>query len=259
MSRTAWLALAGAMLAAAPVVAITYGQPDTENQFPNVGLVITPAPGGGFFICSGTLISETLVLTAGHCTDNPAPYYVTFKQAGPYSLRRDFIEGDGIPHPDWTGAFTIPNTNDIGLVVLKKAVRDIVPAELAPLGFVDYLLTQRGTQQLEMIAVGYGLQESSPTTSKRPQQPWDLARWWGEQRLLQSDSAYTGGYNIELTNNAGIGGGTCSGDSGGPIFHKASGFVVAVNSFGLAPHCKGNDYAYRVDIPNSSTFIFSYW
>ena len=45
-------------------------------------------------------------------------------------------------------------------------------------------------------------------------------------------------------------GGTCSGDSGGPLFYPSNtNQVVAVTSFGKTnPNdCVGNDYAYRVD------------
>jgi secreted trypsin-like serine protease len=64
-----------------------------------------------------------------------------------------------------------------------------------------------------------------------------------------------------LSNNPGLGngvGGTCSGDSGGPILVDGTNIVVAVNSFGVAPWCKGNDYAYRVDIQNSYDFLADY-
>jgi secreted trypsin-like serine protease len=43
-------------------------------------------------------------------------------------------------------------------------------------------------------------------------------------------------------------GGTCSGDSGGPVFYPASSnTIVAVTSFGLNSNCRGVDFAYRVD------------
>lgn len=262
ISVVVFVAILGLAVFSAPPTAeaINYGQPDVNNEYPWVGLMITPAPSGGFFLCSGSLISPTVFLTAGHCTDNPAPYFVTFKQDGPYSLATDFIPGTAHPHPNWNGSLTVPNTNDVGVIVLSEPQPGPY-GMLAPEGFVDELLVQRGTQDLGFTAVGYGLQNSQNSHSQRPVEDWDLARWFGFQRLMQMDSAYTDGYNIQLTNNPGLGngsGGTCSGDSGGPIMHTATGYIVAVNSFGVAPYCKGNDYAYRVDIPNSINFLDTY-
>lgn len=239
---------------AASAQAITYGQPDTNNTYSWVGLMITPAPGGGFFLCSGSLIAPTVFLTAAHCLDNPATYLVTFKHQGPYSLSNDFVTGTPHQHPGWTGGLTLPNTSDVGVIILDEAQPGPY-GTLAPVGFLDELLVQRGKNDLGFTAIGYGLQSAQPAQSQRPTEEWDLARWYGFQRLMQMSSAFTDGYNIELTNNPGIGGGTCSGDSGGPIMHTATNQIVAVNSFGVAPYCKGNDYAFRVDISYSRDFI----
>jgi hypothetical protein len=241
------------------VQAITYGQPDSNNTYSWVGLMLSPAEEGGYYICSGSLISPTVFLTAAHCLDNDGEYYVTFKQEGPYSLANDFVEGTPYQHPGWTGGLTVPNTSDVGVIILSEPQPGPY-GQLAPLGFIDSLLTQRGTQDLSFTAIGYGLQSSQPDQSNRVQDPWDLARWYGYQRLIQINSAYTDSYNIMLTNNAGTegGGGTCSGDSGGPIIHTETGYIVAVNSFGVAPYCKGNDYAYRIDISYSRDFVNSF-
>lgn len=249
---------ATAALVTQPAEAITYGEPDSGNEYSWVGLMLSPAPGGGFFICSGSLIAPRVFLTAAHCLDNPGqPFFVTFKQSPPYSFATDFVAGTPSQHPGWTGGFTIPNTSDVGVIILE----DDQPGpygQLAPLSFVDQLLSQRGKQDLGFTAIGYGLQNSQPFQSRKPSPDWDIARWFGFQRLMQTSSAYTNGYNIQLTNNPGLGngsGGTCSGDSGGPIMHTFTGYIVAVNSFGVAPYCKGNDYAYRIDIPYSRDFV----
>nr|MBA3528002.1 trypsin-like serine protease [Propionibacteriaceae bacterium] len=55
--------------------------------------------------------------------------------------------------------------------------------------------------------------------------------------------------NLQNNGNGSGLGGTCSGDSGGPVFDGgyASNTIVAVTSFGLDPYCRGVVFAYRTD------------
>ena len=53
-----------------PAMAITWGEED-GNEHPNVALISRPDPGNEDHqrpFCSGTLIDEKVLLTAGHCT-----------------------------------------------------------------------------------------------------------------------------------------------------------------------------------------------
>ncbi|HSJ22634.1 MAG TPA: trypsin-like serine protease, partial [Nocardioidaceae bacterium] len=42
-------------------------------------------------------------------------------------------------------------------------------------------------------------------------------------------------------------GGTCFGDSGGPIFVQGTRIIVAVTSFGMDPNCASGGGGYRLD------------
>ena len=60
------------LLAANPVAAISDGELD-GNGHPYVGLMVAKdADGNPLWRCSGTLLSPTVFLTAGHCTEAPA-------------------------------------------------------------------------------------------------------------------------------------------------------------------------------------------
>src|SRR5215210_7925511 len=66
-------------------LAITDGRLD-GNDHPAVVLILMEIGGKPAYRCSGTLLSATVVLTAGHCTNN--------HPGAPYSGMRVFTESD---------------------------------------------------------------------------------------------------------------------------------------------------------------------
>ena len=240
------------LLAASPALAITFGVPD-NGEHPYVGIVIFGPTPDDLFVCSGTLIAPQVFLTAGHCAVDATYAWVSFDEVPAFDKfpGRPWKTGHGVAHPDF-GDFALPNTNDIGVILLDKPVTMSKYGKLAPLGYLDSYVKQLGQQNVIFEPVGYGV------NSEKPRFEWFGNRYKGEQRLMNLNNAYTDGYNVELTNNPGKGngvGGTCGGDSGGPILVNNSNVIIAVNSFGVAPWCKGTDYAYRVDILNSYEFL----
>lgn len=245
------LAVALLALLASPVLAINFGQRD-DGEHPYVGLMLFPLGDGSAAVCSGTLVDPGYFMTAGHCADPGGTVWITFEEVPTFPIGGPtWFSGTFHRHPDFDDFASFPAIHDVAIVVLDSPVSGIDPARIAPLGYLESYQNQKGLQDTIFVPVGYGLQSRKPTFE------WDLARYKGEHRIINLVSYNNGGYNVQLTNNPGKGngeGGTCSGDSGGPILHDGD-MVVAINSFGLAPHCKGNDFAFRVDIPDAQDFI----
>lgn len=256
-----------AMLAttAAPVGAIT-GNYVEDTEHPFVGLVVFYDEEGAFsHRCSGSLLTPTVFLTAGHCTDGATTARVYFQQdAGAnYDPALGYDPVSGYPEACAAGTLGVtcatsdelynygfadfvgfPNTRDVGLVILDQRITVSEYGSLAAPGSLDRLATKRGRQEVTFTASGYGLTKSNPVkvTSYRE-------RLMAQSRLTNLRSALTGGFNLQTNGNGSGRGGTCSGDSGGPVFYGGytSNIIVGVTSFGLNAYCRGVDFAYRTD------------
>jgi hypothetical protein len=252
----------------AVVGAITWGQPD-GNGHPHVGTLLYRRVNGLYYSCTGTLLSPTVMLTAGHCVEDSGVENlqtwvnfdpeITFEGRSNYPSLIAYLDAewiktkDVIPHPQYNDYMEFPNTYDVGIVILAKPVYTSTYGKLPPLGFLDTLVKGEGKEAKRFKAVGYGSQGILP-----PVDVDEYARYVGNTYLMELNSARTGDrQSATFTNNPGQDGGTCFGDSGGPLFHQDSNVIGAVVSFGYTP-CIGVDYQYRIDTPDAQNFIKKY-
>ena len=227
--------------------AVTDGYPD-EDGHPYVGLMVAFIGGNPQWRCSGTLISPTVFLTAGHCTDGADHVEIWFDADVTDAVAQNYpfvgdVSGTPFTHPDYN-----PNAFfrfDLGVVVLDTPMVMPVYGQLPGLDQLDVLKTQRGKQDVTFTAVGYGLQMSFPDAASWKEHNVRV-RMVANPKLNQINGGIVGDSSLLLSNNAHTGG-TCFGDSGGPNFIGTSNVLGGVTSFGLNGTCGGNGGVYRVD------------
>lgn len=279
---TILLAVVAMLAVAIPVTAITRGGAADDGEHPYVGLMVaysadltddldgdgvpdTPDLDGDdvpdpvrepLWRCSGSLISANVFVTAGHCTepvtegvqlaaiwfdedveggipDNGYPYY----ELAPYTGVRN-------THPLYNpGAFFL---YDLGVVVLDG---DGAPmddyAALPEAGAIDDM--GKGRKNSVVEAVGYGLQKINPVMVQA-----DRIRLKADLMIVNTQGV-AGIGNLPDSNSMMLSGdakhgGTCFGDSGGPIFLGTDSNVIgAVTSFGLNGNCAGVGGVFRID------------
>ena len=233
-------------IAVFPVGAVTDGEPDGDGH-PYVGLMIAQdASGNPLWRCSGTLISEDVFLTAGHCTESPAAHVeIWFYSTEAEVLANGYpyvgqVGGTPYTHPDYNpAAFFV---RDVGVVVLDEAVTMPEYGTLPSLNQLDVLKTKRGKQNQSFTSVGYGLQQINPVFVEA-----ERTRMVAHPHLIQINvPGFTGDFSILLSNNHSTGG-TCFGDSGGPNFLGDSNVVAGVTSFGINGNCAGTGGVFRMD------------
>jgi secreted trypsin-like serine protease len=264
LSRTLRLGLGAAVLAAggvagatSPVSAVTNGTPDGEGH-PYVGIMVAKNEAGTpMWRCSGTLLSPTVFLTAGHCTYGAASVEVWFQsdmrdaEATGYPYTGE-VSGTPYTHPEYDdNAFFL---RDVGVVVLDEPVHLDEYGVLPTLDQLDALAKRRGKQDVRFTAVGYGLQESFPDAASWKENNVRV-RMVAHPKLNQINvPGFTGDFSLLLSNNAHTGG-TCFGDSGGPNFLYGTNIVAGVTSFGINGNCAGTGGVFRMDRSWSLEFV----
>jgi Trypsin len=149
-----------------PAAAITNGQPDAGRHRYVGLLVFDDAPGHPAWRCSGSLLSQTVILTAGHCTDGAVAARVWFDESVEGNPEYPFggtTSYEGVPHtnPDFCIGCRpgLPGFayRDVGVVTLTESVPTSVVSRYASLpsaGLVDFLMNKT-----PLDLVGYGVQE----------------------------------------------------------------------------------------------------
>jgi hypothetical protein len=245
--------------------AITNGQPDGDEH-PYVGLIVFDVEvEPGVYVpawrCSGSLISRTVVLCAGHCTEGAAAARIWFDEvvegnpeypfSGPSSVEVAEIHTN--PHfaygtrqlKDWV-------THDVGILILEEEVIMDEYGELPTEGLVDTLPMMADVDQ-----VGYGVQERL----RGGGQPYWVGlrnRYFAPAKLIASNDVIADEF-LRLTANPAQGkGGTAFGDSGGPNLLGGTNIILGVTSWGMNYNCAGVSYASRVDTADVLEWISSF-
>lgn len=281
--RKTLIALAAAAAAvtavATPASAITRGGEQDGNDHPYVGLArMFDADGIYQGRCSGALIDANTFVTAGHCTEGATFVDLYFgddltDEPDEYPATRNERTGrdaTGTPydHPQYLpAAFFV---YDLGVVLIDgegyTPRDDAGQASFASLpdeGIVDTFTSGRNKPTSTVTAVGYGLQkiiEKAQGVGQefviaepiRFQADLMVVDTRGVAGLGSFFKAFDGSGSFVVSGDAKHGG-TCFGDSGGPMLVGDT--IVAVNSFGLNGNCAGIGGVYRIDQADDIGFI----
>lgn len=255
------------------VQAITWGQEDTSNIYENVGTVVYHhlIYDDYRLLCSGTLVFEgdgdnggAVFLTAAHCTDLLiwaqgegiiGDVYVSFDPLDPLDGATWYPVADIVSHPEYN---PVTNRPDVGVLILDSNVVGIAPATLPEEGFLNDLwrareLRPKGSTGAYFTVAGYGgaLAWPPPAITYPDTRSYALSQFQAllkTQLLLSQNNAKTSE------------GGTCYGDSGGPVFWElplGESTLVAVTSWGDAM-CVATGFYYRIDTAEALDFIYEY-
>jgi hypothetical protein len=254
-----------AAVMALPAGAIT-GNYSKDFTHDSVALLVfykpSPAAGEDPFLhrCSGTLLADRVtIVTAGHCTAGTDDGRAYFQQSvAPNYDPNAFggLGGDpttGYPYENgitfhhvanygFDDFASFPDTHDVGVVVLDhpyttpSGTYGVLPS----VGQVDaYAAKYKKDSWFELS--GYGLSDQDP-------RPVSFRERLTAVSYLVNNTAPITEFNLKTTANPSQGkGGTCNGDSGGPVFFGGTNVIAAVTSFGDNAQCKGLDFGYRLD------------
>ncbi len=193
----------------AEVVASAIRGGTVDNEHPAVVLIYNHYEG---YLCSGTLIDDMTVLTAGHCVeDSRAVRYDIAGGTDPFS-QAEWVVGavEAAPHPLYSR--TQIGIHDVGIIVLDEK------PPVSPISWQKTLDDKAYEVGTDFVAVGYGVtSESTDDSGVKRKVTLSIEE-------VASDAYAYGGPTKNI----------CSGDSGGPDIVLVDGkeHVIGVHSYG---------------------------
>jgi Trypsin len=267
------------LLAGGVAQAIINGEPDRgPKAHPYVGAYVAKFEGELLPVCSGTLISPRVFLTAGHCMEieieKDRPAYVSFDPTYKVGSSR-LIKGTPYLHPKYclpdpedkvdcapqvpTEAYLARESRyDVGVVVLEEPVRMATYGALPEAGLVD---TLKESQRLTTVGYGATQYEIDGEPPPRPQLVYPDDRYRATVRLLNTNDPAVGEMFVKTTGVSlikGKGESGCFGDSGGPLFVGDQQTTVGVFSLLTSGVCRGPLHYQRVDLPRVLKWVRSF-
>jgi hypothetical protein len=254
--------LVATLFTIAPARAVTGGSPDA-SQHPNVGALVANFPSFSFPICSGTLISPKVFLTAGHCI-----FFSQLFGATGYSVSFDpaltFDSAGAVNNTIPASSFALDpqfghdqgDFHDLAVITFASPVSGITPATLPTSGLLDQLAAHGGLRGQTFTTVGYGA-TGVIFGGGRPQPGLDFVRRVAAPPFMALDATRL---FMLINQNATGGGGPCYGDSGGPQFLAVGGadVLVSLTSFKADTVCRALDVNYRLDTSMARAFLQNY-
>ncbi len=221
---------------------------------PNVGALLADFSSDGItvndLICSGSLISSTVFLTAAHCLQFLPSLGITEVAVSFDSDLSDGVDGVILSSVfEWDPAFghDAADPHDIGVVVLPAPV-GIPPVSLPTASQLSSLAARGGLVGQEFVNVGYGV---VPEWKMGPPGfSFDGKRYVSSAFFLGLTKAWL---NLNQNVDARGEGGNCFGDSGSPHFLGDTDLAVALTVTG-DPNCRALGQHYRLDTPMARTF-----
>jgi len=240
----ALLGVTGAGVASASPLAqksVIGGTPVSIAQYPYVASVLTPNT-----LCTGTVISSTRVLTAGHCVGNPAT--MTVRTQSPSSFAGG--EALGVESIAYAPGFAHQFENDLAILTLKTPTT-ATPIQLADAN-EDAAYTRAGAP---LSVAGFGnrnpllvgkarigeLTATTVTSKFCPLPPWAICDSGG--RVGTAFRRLRRGVKHRKVKAA-----VCQGDSGGPLVANtpAGPRLVGIAEASTAPPSKRNPFFFVI-------------
>lgn len=244
---------------------ITSGNPDNGGH-PYVGLLVFDDAQGPAWGCTGALISPTVVLTAGHCTDGAVAARIWMDEVVHGNTEFPFggttsYEGTGFTYPGFCVACS-PGLGilrwlegDVGIVVLSEPVPTSVVSSYVQLPAAGLANTLGKNSAIDLVGYGdqFRLVGGGP-----PITAGFLVRLTTPVTFISGEfSNQESLIRLSLTASRGRGG-FCFGDSGGPSLLGSTHVAIAVNSYVTNGNCRGVGYSTRIDRTSILTWIQSF-